>query len=979
MKDAIRSRSQLTAVLLASLLGANLGHAQVFSADSGGEDRSRLRVLFLGNDGAGTSHDPVARINEVIPFLSRQGILVTYTDDQDDLNSERLSRFDVLMLYGNRDFLPRDQERALLDYVDNGGGFVAIHSASASFSNSDAFTHLVGGTFIAHGVGDLSADFVAPNHPVLDGLDEIESWDESYVHTAHNPDKTVLSVRHEDGHDEPWTWVRSQGSGRVFYTAWGHDERTWTHDGFQQLLARALRWTAGDWAVEADFTPPQLTYNDGTVLPYYPPNEEWSTEGDPITDIQDPLSPEDSIAHMMFDPEFEVHLVAAEPDIANPIDLTWDERGRLWILETLDYPNDFADDRDGNDRVRILEDTDGDGTIDSSTVFADGLNIATSLVLANGGVIVTQAPDVFFLRDTDGDDVADEREVLFTGWQSFDTHAGPNNLRYGFDNRIWGTVGYSGMDGGVVGGVEHSFNQGIFRFATDASSLELMSHTNNNTWGLGFDEEGRIYASTANGVPVVHHVIPQRFYDNVRGTLGRNNLPDIATSNRIFPLPGAVRQVDWHGRYTAGSGFEVYTARSFPESYSNRVAFVSEPTGHLMGRFALEEAGSTMVAENDWNFVASHDEWFSPIQAKVGPDGALWFIDWYNIVIQHNPTPEGFEQGEGNAYETPYRDTVFSRIYRVTWKDGELDVGMSLENASSEELLAALGHRNLFWRLTAQRLLVERGDDDVLPALYALVHDESVDALGLNPAALHALWTIDGLTDVAGNAAARDVVTEAFYHPARSVRHAALKILPRTAEVRDLVLASGLLANPYRPGGIGYRPNSGDPAMIVDALLALAETPVSTEATHTVAETVWRSANANDRWIRDAAIAAGAHDDSAFIDYLLAKALPDNVSAEYAENVAAVVTRVARHFAAGEPTDEIDAIVEFIEGAEDYDSTLAAAYVAGIAQGWPDFAAPSLVEAQIAAVRDARSELPEAFRESLELLAEKWEIDGLPQ
>ncbi|HSG96453.1 MAG TPA: PVC-type heme-binding CxxCH protein, partial [Woeseiaceae bacterium] len=756
-------------------------------------------------------------------------------------------------------------------------------------------------------------------------------------------------------------------------------ERTWTNEGFQALLERALRWTAGDWALEADFAPPQLTYNDGTILPYYPPNEAWSTQGDPITDIQDPLSPEESIAHMMFDPGFEVHLVVAEPDVANPVDLTWDERGRLWVLETLDYPNDFAEGRVGNDRVRILEDTDGDGMTDTSTVFADGLNIATSLVLAEGGVIVNQAPDVFFLRDTDGDDVADEREVLFTGWQSFDTHAGPNNLRYGFDNQIWGTVGYSGMDGGVVGGVEHTFNQGIYRFTSDASSLELMSHTNNNTWGLGFDEEGRVYASTANGVPVVHHVIPQRFYDGVRGTLGRNNLPDIATSNRYFPLPGKVRQVDWHGRYTSGSGFEVYTARSFPASYSNRVAFVSEPTGHLMGRFALDEAGSTMVAENDWNFVASHDEWFSPIQAKVGPDGALWFIDWYNIVIQHNPTPVEFEQGEGNAYETPYRDTTFSRIYRVTWKDGELDQGMSLEGASSEALIAALGHRNMFWRLTAQRLLVERGDDSVLPSLSALVRDESVDEQGLNPAALHALWAIDGLTDVAGNDSAREVVTEAFYHPARAVRRAALKILPRDGGLRDLVLASGILASPDRPGGIGYRPNSGDPAMIVEAMLALAEAPASSEATHAVAETVWRAANANDRWIRDAAIAAGAHDDAVFIDYLLARELPDNVSVEYAENIASVLTRVTRHFAAGEPLDEIDSILAFIEGVDAYDSTLAAAYVAGISQGWPDFAAPSLSDAQMAAVRQARGELPEAFHESLEVLAEKWEIGGLPE
>jgi uncharacterized protein len=965
---------------LALLFCTPLVHAQPgASADSSpaNENRTRLRVLFLGNDGENQSHDPVARINEVIPYLSRRGILITYTDDQSDLNLARLQQFDVLMQYGNRNDLPEDQQWALLTYVANGGGFVAIHSASASFLNSDAFINLVGGAFISHGEGVFRAEFTAPDHPVLQGLAEIESWDETYVHTAHNPDKTVLSVRREGGLAEPWSWVRHHGAGRVFYTAWGHDERTWTHPGFQQLLERALRWTAGDWALDRDFAPPALTYDDGVPLPNYPPGQPWGTQDEPITAIQDPLSPEDSLAHMMLDPEFNVQLFAAEPMIANPIDMAWDERGRLWLLETLDYPNRFAEGRIGNDRIRILEDTNADGRADRSTIFADGLNIATSLVLANRGVIVTQAPDVLFLRDTNGDDVADEREVLFSGWQSFDTHAGPNNLRYGFDNRIWGTVGYSGMDGGSVGGVEHRFNQGIFRFTPDAESLELMSHTNNNTWGLGFDEEGRVFASTANAVPVVHHVVPQRFYDSVRGTLGRNNLPDIASSNLIHPLPGEVRQVDWHGRFTAGSGMEIYTARSFPESYWNRVAFVSEPTGHLLARFALAKDGSTFLARNNWNFAASLDEWFSPIQAKVGPDGALWFIDWYNLVIQHNPTPEGFEQGEGNAYETPYRDTVFSRIYRVTYPGGALDTDMTLADASPEDLVAALGHSNLFWRLTAQRLLVERGMNDVLAALYALVRDPSVDSLGLNSAALHALWTIDGLVDVANDVPARAIVTEAFYHPAGAVRRAALKILPRTAEVRDLVLASGILANPTRPGGIGFRANSGDPALIVEALLLLAEAPVSEEATRTVAATVARAANLNDRWIRDAAIAAAARDDAAFLALMLAGRVPGNASGEHIDNLSAVVTRVARHYAAGEPQDAVDDLVGFIGNVAGYDTALAAAYLTGLAEGWPYDAVPPLAGAQQDVVRNARRELPDAFHESLELLAEKWEIDGV--
>src|SRR5688572_17587477 len=399
-------------------------------------------------------------------------------------------------------------------------------------------------------------------------------------------------------------------------------------------------------------------------LPNYLPNAQWGTQGDPIDRMQKPLAPPESMQHLVTPPEFSVSLFAAEPDIIKPLWLAWDERGRLWIAETIDYPNELQPEGQGRDRLKICEDTDGDGRADKFTIFVDKLSIPTSFVFANGGVIVIHSGQTEFFKDTNGDDQADERKVLFSGWGMRDTHATASNLRYGFDGWIWGTVGYSGFQG-TVGGKELRFGQGIFRFKPDGSVLEFVRSSNNNTWGLGITEDNIIIGSTANGNASMYMPIPNRYYEAVNGW-SASRLETIADSQRFHPLTDKVRQVDFHGRYTAGSGSAIYTARSFPKEYWNRAQFVAEPTGHLLGRFDLERRGADFVAHNLGNFAASDDEWTSPIYGEVGPEGALWVVDWYNYIIQHNPTPRGFRTGKGAAYETPLRDKEHGRIYRVT-------------------------------------------------------------------------------------------------------------------------------------------------------------------------------------------------------------------------------------------------------------------------------------------------------------------------
>src|SRR5262249_3991161 len=328
-----------------------------------------------------------------------------------------------------------------------------------------------------------------PNHPVMKGFSGFESWDETYVHTKHNEkDRTVLEYREEKGVKEPWTWVRTQGKGRVFYTAWGHDERTWGNPGFQALVERGIRWAVGgDPSVVPDYVVDKVEmtkvakdvkpfeYVEANV-PFYPPR---GRQGGPLKEMKKPLPVEESMKHIVHPVGFELKLFVSEPQLGGkPICMNWDERGRLWVAITRDYPNELQPEGKGRDRILICEDTKGTGQADKITVFADKLSIPTSLTFSNRGVIVHQAPHTLFLRSTMGNEVADERRILFPGWPPGHTHAGPSNLQYGLDNWISGIVGYSGFNG-TVSGERFRFSQGFYRFKPDTSKLEFLRSTSN--------------------------------------------------------------------------------------------------------------------------------------------------------------------------------------------------------------------------------------------------------------------------------------------------------------------------------------------------------------------------------------------------------------------------------------------------------------------------------------------------------------------
>jgi putative heme-binding domain-containing protein len=423
----------------------------------------------------------------------------------------------------------------------------------------------------------------------------------------------------------------------------------------------------------------------------------------------------------------------------------------------------------------------------------------------------------------------------------------------------------------------------------------------------------------------------------------------ISDTHLFKPVTDRVRQVDHHGGYTAGAGKALYTARNYPQEYWNRTAFVAEPTGHLVGTFVLQREGSNFKSKNLFNLVASDDEWTAPIMAEVGPDGNVWVIDWYNYIVQHNPTPIGFKTGKGAAYETDLRDKKYGRIYRIVY-DGKTGKPFSLAGATPQQLVDTLKHENMFWRKQAQRLLVERGQRDVVPALIQLVRDPGVDRIGLNVGAIHALWTLHGLGALDGSQAdATAAAYGALKHPSPGVRRNAVQVLPRNTGSVAAVLDAGLLQDP-------------DAQVRLMTLLALADLPAAEPVGAALVAALSDPVNTEDRWIPDAATCAAARNSIPFLRALAKSKQPS-------EKLLTVAGIVSEHYARGSSSESIEGLITSLTEA---DPRTADAVVRGLAKGWPRDQSPRLTEPLEEGLERLARRLPEERQALLIRLAMTW-------
>jgi putative membrane-bound dehydrogenase-like protein len=434
--------------------------------------------------------------------------------------------------------------------------------------------------------------------------------------------------------------------------------------------------------------------------------------------------------------------------------MEWDERGRIFVVEMPGYPLDTRP----TGRIKLLQDTDGDGTPDQSAVFADGLVLPTGVMRWKKGIIVTAAPDVLYLEDTNDDGRADTRQRLLTGFAFTNPQHTVNSPVYGLDNWIYlahegpahaivfedpfGDAGQDVHSPEVPGSKRVSVGRHGVRFRPD--TLELEALAGSSQFGHSFDAWGR-YFTQDNANHFRHEVVAARH-------LARNpdlpvpsamaNVSDHGSNARVFAITKRPRfeLLTEPGEFTSACALTVYTGGAFPEQVG-ATSFVAEPAQNLVHRDVLSPAGSTFTgrrAREGVEFLASTDSWFRPVNLAIGPDGALYVVDYYRKVIEH---PEWASASVATSPDL-YLGQDKGRIYRVVPAAAppETATKVDLARASDAELVARLQSPNLWWRRTAQRLLVERGRPEAGPLLGALFAKSQ-----LGHARLHALWTLEGL------------------------------------------------------------------------------------------------------------------------------------------------------------------------------------------------------------------------------------------
>ncbi len=499
-----------------------------------------------------------------------------------------------------------------------------------------------------------------------------------------------------------------------------------------------------------------------------------------------PQSPQQSLSSLHTKPDLTVELVAAEPLVTSPVAIDWGPDGRLWVAEMADYPAGTKGDYKPGGRVKVLEDTDGDGRYDNATVFLDNVPFPTGVTVWRKGVLVCAAPDILYAEDSDGDGRADVVKKLYSGFGADNYQARVNSLEYGLDAWVHGSCG-------LFGGRIHGWKQDK-PFALGDRDLRIKPDTGELQPATGRTQQGRVrndwgdWFGCDNSTLCRHYPLPDHYLSRnphvapppagvlVTDYPGWNRLYPIRQQVQLFKLSGPANHV------TAACGLGIYRDDLLGKDYTGDV-FVCEPVNLVVHRMKLSPRGSTFSTrrtadETASEFLASTDSWFRPVHVRTGPDGALWVVDMYRYVIEHPRwiPPEDLAKVDVRAGST------MGRIYRIRPKDKPPRLMPRLDKLDTADLVAALDSPNGWQRDLAGQMLLWRQDREAAPILEKLTESHRPEAR------LHALCVLDGLGSLSPKLI-RTALGDSHPGVRRHAVRLAEKCLTKNAELGPALLA----------------------------------------------------------------------------------------------------------------------------------------------------------------------------------------------
>jgi len=505
-------------------------------------------------------------------------------------------------------------------------------------------------------------------------------------------------------------------------------------------------------------------------------------------EVASPLSPAESLKHLQTDTGLRIELVASEPQIVDPVAMRFDESGRLWVVEMRDYPNGPQAGGKPMSTIKVLDDRDGDGHYETAKTFADELLFATGLQPWRGGVIVTLSGQIIFLKDTNGDDRADLREVWYTGFKEENPQLRANHPRLTLGGKV---VVANGLRGGAVSDPRRPQQKEVsisgMDFSFDPATGDCEAIAGNGQFGNTFDDFGRRFVCS-NRNPVIHVVLDNRY-------LARNPFQAVpavmadaapfAENSHVYPRVKAWTTSNLHaGQFTAACGVAIYRGDALPAAYRGN-SFTCEPTGSLIHREVLLPSGAAFTSQpsdSKVEFLTSDDPWFRPVNLDEGPDGALYVVDMYRAVIEH---PQFMPEELKNRPDMRLGDDR-GRIYRVVSADRTMLVPkVKLSDFTTPQLIAMLDHANAWNRETVARLILERSQSNTLgsPAETAAAGEQLVATGRTEAGRVQGLWILRNLGDLHPG-----VITKALHDPSPRVReHAVLLAEPFLKESPSLV------------------------------------------------------------------------------------------------------------------------------------------------------------------------------------------------